>query len=123
LSLSSSCFSAGFWNVPDFFAACLLKAYYPPGFDTPPQISPLVRNILVVKTSHPSPLQQAVARTPRLWLSERFCERAPLGKGPRKTTSEDSAGAGGRARWRCEGNHLQLTIRVTSAKIHAWRKR
>lgn len=43
--------------------------------ETPPQISPLIRNILVLKTSHPSLLQQAVSRTQRLWLIERFRER------------------------------------------------
>ena len=42
--------------------------------DTPPQISPLIRNILVLKTDHPSILQQSVSRTQRRWLSERFSE-------------------------------------------------
>lgn len=38
--------------------------------DTPEQPTPRVRNILVLKSSHPSLLQQAVALKQRRWLSE-----------------------------------------------------
>ncbi len=38
--------------------------------DTPRQPSPLVRNVLVLKTNHPSLLHQAVTHEQRRWLSE-----------------------------------------------------
>jgi hypothetical protein len=38
--------------------------------DTPSQTSPLIKNILVLESSHPSLLRQVVAQTQRRWLSE-----------------------------------------------------
>jgi hypothetical protein len=54
----------------DLLRGLLAEGLLTARLDAPPEQSPLIRNILVLKTSHPSVLQPAIARTQRLWLSE-----------------------------------------------------